>query len=161
MFHSFRGQAFAAVGAAFFVALFLMWLWRPGHQVTKHTDNLLQAVADKDWARFAEFLADDYHDQWNNDRAEALEKTREVFRYLRNVHFTQITPIVRVADRTGSWQGQILIDGDPSEIMAIVKDRINNLSTPFQLEWHRQSAKPWDWKLVAVRNEKLDIPNEY
>ena len=160
MVGSFRAKIYGAFGAVLLIALFLMWLWQPGHQIRKHTDNLLTAVAGKDWARFADFLSDDYRDQWNNDRAQALEKTREVFRYLRDVHITEITPGVRVDDRTGYWNGRILIDGDSTEIMAMIKERINNLSAPFELEWRRQSAKPWDWKLVAVRNEKLEIPNE-
>ena len=31
-------------------------------------------------------------------------------------------------------------------------------AAPFELEWRRQSAKPWDWKLVRVSNASLEIP---
>ena len=157
----FREGFYGGLAAAILFALFLVWLWRPEHQIRKHTDNLLHAVAHKDWARFGDFLAEDYRDQWNNDRAAAMERTREVFRYVRNVRITQIVPNVRIAERTAYWQGQIVIDGDSNEVMAIIKARINNLGAPFELEWRRQSAKPWDWKLVAVQNEKLQIPENY
>jgi hypothetical protein len=157
----FREGFYGGLAAAILFALFLVWLWRPEHQIRKHTDNLLHAVAHKDWARFGDFLAEDYRDQWNNDRAAVMERTREVFRYVRNVRITQIVPNVRIAERTAYWQGQIVIDGDSNEVMAIIKERINNLGAPFELEWCRQSAKPWDWKLVAVRNEKLQIPENY
>ena len=60
---------------------------------------------------------------------------------------------------TQDWkQAKISVDGDNSEIMALIKERVNPLGSPFELEWHRKSAKPWDWKLVRVSNAELTIP---
>jgi hypothetical protein len=53
---------------------------------------------------------------------------------------------------------RISVEGDDSEVMAEIKQRINSLTTPFKLQWRRQSAKPWDWKLVHVSNRELQIP---
>jgi hypothetical protein len=115
----------------------------------------------KDWPRFAGFIADNYQDQWANNRTLVLDRTREVFRYVRSPRITAIAPNVRLEDRTGYWRAGILIDGDDNEVMAAIKNRINTLGTPFELEWRRMSAKPWDWKLVRVRNESLEIPSDY
>ncbi|HEY1583637.1 MAG TPA: hypothetical protein VGF73_11125 [Chthoniobacterales bacterium] len=35
---------------------------------------------------------------------------------------------------------------------------VNSLTTPFELRWRRESWKPWDWKLVEVRNPGLELP---
>jgi len=51
-----------------------------------------------------------------------------------------------------------MIDGDRSEMMELLKERVNSLATPFELEWRQVSAKPWDWKLVRVSNSALEIP---
>ena len=43
--------------------------------------------------------------------------------------------------------------------MMLVKERVSSLTTPFDLEWRRMSAKPWDWKLVRVSNAELALPD--
>jgi hypothetical protein len=65
---------------------------------------------------------------------------------------------VRVQRRRAEWMGRIWIDGDEGDVMDALKERVNSLATPFELEWCRISAKPWDWKLVRVSNSALEIP---
>jgi hypothetical protein len=43
-------------------------------------------------------------------------------------------------------------------VMEVLDQRVNKLPTPFELEWHRLSGKPWDWKLVRVSNSGFEIP---
>ena len=159
---SFRNAAYLGVIVGVALGLFLLRLWRPEQQVQKHSAHLLEAITHKNWAKFGTFIADDYHDQWGNDRALVMARTREVFRYLREVRINAISPSVRVGNRSGFWRANILIDGaDDSELMIELKTRINKIESPFELEWHRTSGKPWDWKLVSVRNPDLIVPSEY
>ena len=37
-------------------------------------------------------------------------------------------------------------------------ERINSLTSPFELRWRKQNWQPWDWKLVQVRNPSLQLP---
>jgi hypothetical protein len=157
----FREGFYGGLSLALLVGLFLIWLWRPQHQVALHSKHLLKAIEHRDWTRFGSFLAVDYQDQWGNDRSLLLERTREVFRYLRNVRLTDVGTQIRVQDATGYWRAQIVVDGDESELMTEIKERVNHLQTPFELQWHRISGKPWDWKLVRVRNDELRIPAEF
>ena len=153
-----REGFYGGVSVALVAALFLVWLWRPEHQVKLHTSNLLHALSHKNWPRFSAMIGDDYRDQWDNNRASVVERTREVFRYLNGVTFRTVAPNVRLEDRDAYWRANISIDGNDSEVMAVVQERINTLNSPFELEWHRMSWKPWDWRLVRVRNEQLTIP---
>jgi hypothetical protein len=159
---SFRNGAYLGALVALTLGVFLMWLWQPERQVEKHSAHLLGAIERKDWAKFATFISEDYHDQWNNDRAMVLERTREVFRYARGARISGLTPDFRIEDRTGYWRARITIAGDDqNEVIAAIKARVNSLQTPFELEWHRMSGKPWDWKLVAVRNPEFVVPSDY
>jgi len=158
---SLRGGFYFAALLAVAIGLSLLRLWQPEQQVRKHSDHLLKAVADKNWTRFEAFLAEDYHDQWDNDRTVVLERTREVFRYLRGIHLHAIAPSIRLEPATGYWQSVIRIDGDENELMNELKTRVNTLETPFELTWRRKSSKPWDWQLVAVRNPGLSLPSDY
>lgn len=156
----FREGFYGGLSLALIIALFLIWLWRPEHQVRRHSENLLHAIAKKDWARFTGFIGSDYQDQWGNDRNLVLERTREVFRYLRNVRIDAVGANVQIDKPTAYWRARIAVDGD-GEAMTLLKERVNSLPTPFQLEWRHMSAKPWDWKLVRVSNTELELPSEF
>jgi hypothetical protein len=158
---SLRGGFYGGLAVAVCVGLFLLWLWRPERQVKRHTENFLHAIERKDWTAAGNFIATDYHDQWGDDRARVLDRMREGFRYVRGVRINASNPMVRIENRRAIWSGKIMIDGDEGEGMALLKERVNSLPTPFELEWHHVSAKPWDWKLVHVSNSTLEIPADF
>lgn len=155
---SFRRGFYGGLIAAIFLGLFLIWLWQPEHQVRHHTKNFLRAIEHKSWTVAADFIDSDYHDQWGDDRARVLERMRQGFRYVRGVRINASNPTLRIENRRVIWSGKIMIDGDRSEMMELLKERVNSLATPFELEWRQVSAKPWDWKLVRVSNPALEIP---
>jgi len=154
----FREGFYIGLSITLLIGLFLIWLWRPERQVNRHTNNFLRKVEQRNWTGLSDFIGDDYSDQWGDDRALLLERMRAVFRYMRSVRITVVDPNVRIDERVGVWSAKLTIDGDNSEVMAVVKERVNSLPTRFELEWRRFSGKPWDWKLVGVRNPSLEIP---
>lgn len=158
---SFRTGAYLGTIVVVALGIFLLRLWQPEQQVRKHSAHLLDAIGRKDWGKLATFVGEDYHDQWNNDRAMVLERLHEVFHYARGARISAAAPDFRIEERAGYWRARILIAGDDkNEVIAAIKLRVNPLQTPFELEWHRMSGKPWDWKLVGVRNSELVIPSE-
>ncbi len=158
MRHWFRDGLYGGLSAALLIGLFLMWLWQPERQVSRHGEKFLRAMQRKDWPRVADSIASDYKDQWAGDRARVLARTREVFQYLHNIQITASNPSVRLDNGVAHWQSKILIGGDGGEMMAVLKERVNSLTTPFDLKWRRVSWRPWDWKLVGVSNAELTIP---
>jgi hypothetical protein len=100
----------------------------------------------------------EYTDQWGNDRALVLERMRLVFGYGRHLRLHVIDANCSIDNGVGLWRGRIAIDSDDAELVAVLKERVNSLTTPFELQWHDVSRKPWDWKLVGVGNTQLDIP---
>ena len=140
------------------MGLFLIWLWRPERQVRRHTENFLKTIEHKNWAAAADFIGSAYHDQWGDDRVRVIERMREGFRYVRGVRISASNINVRMERQGAIWVGKITIDGDQSEVMELLKERVNSLVTPFELEWRRLSARPWDWKLIRVSNSALEIP---
>ncbi len=158
---SFRSGFYCGLIAAILLGLFLIWLWRPERQVRRHTENFFHAIEHKNWAGAANLIGSDYHDQWGDDRVRVLDRMREGFRYVRGVRINASNPTVRIENRRAIWSGKIMIDGDQSEVMELLEERVNSLATPFELEWRHVSAMPWDWKLVHVSNSTLEIPADF
>ena len=154
----FRQGFYGGLGFALLIGLFLIWLWQPERQVNRHTEDFLRTIEKRHWTGVADFVGNDYQDQWGDDRARVLERMRAVLRYLRRIRIDVTNAAVRIDSQRGYWNAKIIIDGDQSEVMALIKERVNSLATPFEFEWRRQSAKPWDWKLVRVSNASLEIP---
>jgi hypothetical protein len=84
-----------------------------------------------------------------------------VLRYVRVMRISAFDASIQTHRRRAVWTGKVTIEGDQSEVTAEIKSRVNSLPTPFQLEWRRVSAKPWNWKLIRVSNPSLDIPAEF
>jgi hypothetical protein len=155
---SFRGSFYGGLAIALCVGLYPIWLWQPERQVRRHTENLFRAIERKDWETVADFIGNDYQDQWGDDRAHVLERLREGLRYVRGTQIIASNRRVEVEAQRAVWIGKIILSSGDDEVMTLLDERVNSLPTPFKLEWRRLSRKPWDWKLTRVSNPAFEIP---
>ena len=146
------------VFAAFAIGLYCVRLWQAERQVARHTENLFHRIEQKNWTGVGDLIADDYSDQWNNDRALFLERMRLMLGYGRHFRLTASNVTCNIDNGVGFWRGKIEIESDDAELVAIAKERVDSLTTPFEFQWRQVSRKPWDWKLVRVSNAELEIP---
>jgi len=153
---NFRNGFYAGLLVALIVGLYLFRLWQPEHQIELHSTHLLSQIEKKNWKAVEEFVSRDYQDRWGNDRALLLERLRTVFRALPKARINAESPSVQTESGLGDWSAKITITG-AGEFGGVIEARVNSLETPFELEWRRGAAWPWDWKLVSVRNPALEI----
>jgi hypothetical protein len=149
--NGFIGGALLALA----LGVYLSWLWQSDHQVELHSAHLLQKIEKRDWAGIESAIGQEYRDDWGDDRERLLERLREVLRFTRDMRIHAVAPDVSSIGRDGRWTARVQIEGEDNEVMIEIKQRINSLSAPFELQWRRQSARPWDWKLIGVRNRDL------
>ena len=157
---SFRGGFYGGLAFALCIGLYLVWLWRPEHQVRLHTENFFHAIDHRNWDAVADFLGSDYQDQWGDDKTRLLERMREGFRWVPGSRIIAKDPAVQVETQRATWSGKITVFSSDDGLMEVLDQRVNNLPRPFELEWHHVSGKPWDWKLVRVSNAAFEIPAE-
>jgi hypothetical protein len=154
-----RNVSYAGLALALLLGFFLVWLWQPARQVDRHTRHLLRKLEQRNWAAVANFIGPGYKDQWGDDGSLALERAQEAFGYLHGINIHTINPTIHIDNDRGIWRARIIIGGGSGdETTLLFKERVNSLSTPFELEWRRTSGRPWDWKLVYVSNRQLEIP---
>jgi hypothetical protein len=154
----FRIGLFVGLGATLMIGLYCVWLWKQERQIVRHTENLFRKIEHKNWIGIADFIAPEYADQWGNDRARVLERMRLGLGYGHHLRLNVVDVNCKIDNGVGVWRGRITIDSDDAELIAVVKERVNSLTTPFELQWRHVSGKPWDWKLVRVSNAELEIP---
>jgi len=153
-----RGGFYGGLALAVCVGLYLIWLWQPQRQVQRHTENFFHAIEHRNWEAVADFIGNDYQDQWGDDRARVLERMREGFRWVRGSRIVASNVSVKAETRRAVWTGKIMVYSTDDAVMELLDERVNKLPTPFELEWHRLSGKPWDWKLARVSNSGFEIP---
>ena len=155
---SFRGGFYGGLAIALCLGLYPIWLWQPERQVKRHTENFFHAIEHKNWEAASDFIATDYQDQWGDDRVRVLERLREGFRYVRGPRIIASNPSVQVETQRAVWSGKITLYSSDGDVMEVLDQRVNSLQSPFELEWHHLSGKPWDWKLAGVSNPAFQIP---
>ena len=155
---TFRGGFYGGLVLAICIGLYLVWLWRPEHQVRLHTENFFHAIDHRNWDAVGDLIGNDYQDQWADDRARVLERMREGFRWVRGSRIISSNPNVQMEAGRGVWTGKITVYSSDDGVMELLDERVNKLPTPFKLEWIQLSGKPWDWKLARVSNSAFEIP---
>jgi len=153
-----RGALVGGLAVALSIGLYLLWLWRPEHQVRLNTEHFFHAIDGRNWETVADFISDDYRDQWADDRTRLLERMREGFRWVRGSRITAANASVQVETPRAIWVGKIMVYSSDDGVMEVLDERVNKLTAPFEFEWRRISGKPWDWKLVRVSNPAFQIP---
>ena len=156
---NFRLGFYAGLLLAVIWGLYLARLWRAERQIELHSRHLIEQIEKKNWNQTGEFIALNYHDQWGHDRAVLLARLREVFRVLPNARIEDTQQMVRIEEGRGYWTAKIMVTAT-GEYADYITARVNTLDTPFELEWQRGATWPWDWKLAAVRNPGLALPDE-
>lgn len=154
---SFRNGLYAGLLLAAIAGIWLVTLWQPERQVRLHSTHLLSQIEKENWRAVGAFVGEDYEDRWGNDRSRALVRIRRVFSALPKARIEASGASVRIENRQGYWQAKITVKGGAGEFTTLIEERVNSLPGPFELEWRRQSSKPWDWKLIRVRHEALEI----
>src|SRR5215211_4982385 len=102
-----RGAIISVLAVALCIGLYLLWLWRPEHQVRLHTEHFFHAINGRNWESVAEFIGEDYRDQWDHDRTRLVERMREGFRWARASRITAPEAAVQVETPRAIWIGKI------------------------------------------------------
>jgi hypothetical protein len=157
---SYRGAFYGGLAFALCIGLYLVWLWRPERQVRLHTENFFHAIDNRNWDAVADFVGNDFQDQWGDDKTRLRERMREGFRWVPGSRIIAPNPAVQVETQRATWIGKITVYSSDDGVMEVLEERVNKLPSPFKLEWHHLSGKPWDWKLVRVSNASFEIPAE-
>ena len=130
---SSRGGFYGGLALALCIGLYLISLWAPQRQARLHTENFFRAIEHRNWDTVADFIGNDYQDQWGDDRARVLERMRVGFRWVRGSRIIASNSAVQVETRRAIWIGKITLYSSDDGVMEVLDERLNKLPTPFEL----------------------------
>jgi hypothetical protein len=156
---TFRNSFYIGCTLAVFVGFWLAHLWSGPQQVQLHSQNFIRQVEKRDILGAGNFVAAEYHDDWGNDRALLLSRLRLVVGSFSLLKINADEPDITLTPPDASWRAKLQISGSGPELATEINVRVNSLVTPFEFRWRKKSWKPWDWKLFAIRNPSLQIPD--
>ena len=142
---------------AVMIGLWLAQLWQAEKQVRLHSEHFVRQLEKRNWSAAGEFIANDYHDDWNHDRRAVLNRLQIVLRFFSSLTINQANPQVSENSPAGWWSAKVKLQGSGTDFAPEIISRVNSLTEPFVLHWRRESWRPWDWKLVRVSNPALEI----
>jgi hypothetical protein len=146
-------------GGAVFLAALLLWGGieaMPGRGLARCQDRLLEAAGRRHWDKARKLMAEDYRDQWGQDREQAIALAAEG---LQNFLTLEVTPEDSFVEREGREaviSARLRLSGRGNALGEALMERANSLESHFRFAWSRKSWKPWDWKLVSVSQNEID-----
>ncbi len=134
--------------------------WQPQQQVEAHTNQLLDAMADRNWGEVSQLIADHYSDDWGFTKETGLDYSQQLFQQFTRLSFEPRTIEVTLSNnqQIGEARTKFQVDGTSrSPIATIAQTQLNALAEPFTFTWEQQSWKPFDWQLIKLDHPSLDL----
>jgi len=129
----------------------------PGRRLDRTFDHLIRAVEKRDWETVKQLMAEDYRDQWGMDRETAVSLGKDAFGQFLTLMITEENRRRSISGKDAMIETRLRLTGRASMIGEMVMEKANALQNDFQFAWKRKSWKPWDWKLVSINQNELDI----
>ena len=145
-------------GLLLFAAAWLRWWTQPERQVPRAQARLTAAVESRDFAELTRMIADDYRDQWQQDKPIVIERCRQVFGQFAMLDIEREPRELQARDGHWALSERVSLKGLGGPLAMMARDEVNALREPFTMLWHRRSWKPWDWELKSVEHPALELP---
>jgi hypothetical protein len=142
------------------LALFVVWLaWPYLQSDRRQAENmhrkLITLAAKRNWVEAEKYLAEDYIDQWELDRTEAVPLASELFQGFLYLNIEWETTEVTANDGIAKVRGIAKMNGSGGGLSSTIINKVNALQDPWVFTWRKQSRKPDSWKLMSVSNDGL------
>lgn len=141
------------------LAAWLTWLvllWRPSHQVERHTLNLLERASGRDWTAVEAMMAPDYRDAWGHDRAVVIDEARRLFSHFFALQIVALTSPRISGDRDAyRATAPIGVFGSGTAVAQAVIEEVREAGGEAEFVWRKAGIWPWQWALAEVRHTEL------
>lgn len=120
----------------------------------------MSALEDADRGGLEDLIAENYRDQWELQRQEAIDEAMQAAKQFWSLEIERTGYTrVRTGPLTATVTLKVRLKGKGTPFAPIIAHRVDQLADPFTLTWRREAWKPWSWKLESTANPSLKSIN--
>lgn len=151
----FRRVLFALV--IFLVSFGLWWLFlrSPERQILAAQETFIEALEEHDWETVTLMLAPDFAGPRGLNAQSAMPELQKALGGFVTLDIETPEPLVQAAPKLGVTTQRIKLIGLGSTFAIAVRERANQIQTPWLLHWRKTGFWPWEWELTQAHNDEL------
>jgi hypothetical protein len=135
--------------------------WQPDAHLERNWQGFLDAFETRRWSAVNSYLSPDYHDSWGHTRSQLGREATYALTDFRTLEVRAVQPIIERTGRHARVSAVIRIAGEGGPRANRAREAVNEVFVPTDFEWVRSPWRPWDWRLLSVNNNQVDLPAAY
>ncbi|MFM2168821.1 MAG: hypothetical protein RIS79_3192 [Verrucomicrobiota bacterium] len=143
------------------ISLLLAWvLWwlflrSPERQILAAQETFIEALEEPDWETVGLMLAPDFAGPQGLNAPNVMPELQKALGGFATLDIETFEPIVQASPKLGVTTQRIHVTGLGNSFAIAVRERANQLQTPWLLHWRKTGFWPWEWELTQVHNDSL------
>jgi len=124
-------------------------------QLELKQERFIRALEKHHGKKILPYLAEDYKDQWDFDRDDAVLAVSDVGAHFMILTVKSFETIIQIEGRDAVVTTRLQLSGRGSPVANEVIRVVNRQKEAFVFTWKRQSFWPGSWRIVRVENPGL------
>jgi len=143
--------------AALITCYGLWWLFLRSaeRQILAAQETFIEALEEHDWEKVSLMLAPDFVGPQGLNAQTAMPELQKALGGFVTLDIEAQEPTVQASPKLGVSTQRIKVIGLGSSFAIAVRERANQLQTPWLLHWRKTGFWPWDWELTQAHNDSL------
>ena len=136
-------------------AIWWLFLRSTERQILAAQETFLAALEDREWETVGSMMTSDFAGPGGLTADAAMQELQRALEGFVTLDIEARDPSVKAARDIGVSTQIIRITGLGSPLAIMVRDKANQLQTPWLLHWRKTGGWPWEWQLTQAFNEGL------
>jgi hypothetical protein len=135
----------------------LWWLFLRSseRQILAAQETFIEALEEHDWDTVSLMLAPDFAGSQGLNAQSVMPELQKALGGFATLEIETIDPVVQASPKLGFTTQRIKVIGLGSSFAIAVRERANQIQTPWLLHWRKTGFWPWEWELTMVHNDSL------
>jgi hypothetical protein len=150
-----RRVIFLLIALVLATAIWWLFLRSPERQILAAQETFIEALEEHDWETVSLMLAPDFAGPQGLNAQSVMPELQKALGGFATLDIEAAEPKVQAAPKLGLTTQRIKVIGLGNAFAIALRERANQLQTPWLLHWRKTGFWPWEWELTQVHNDSL------
>ena len=144
----------------------LLWWGVPrcfdGWQLERRQAELLRAIEERNHKAYTDLISSEYADDWHFNGEKITRTMDDVSSQFLTLKVQTANPQWNKSGSEAQWSADLSLSGKAvTPIGELMLGDEARPKAPFVFIWRKAGWGAWTWKLIAIKNSSLEIPEGY